>query len=227
MSRSREAYQAVLLDFDGTYADTAPDMIGALNCLLTRDSLPELDFAVARPYVSHGSRALVNLGFPERSDTDKKQLVADFLKAYENNVADRTRAFDGMEDWIEQLEAHSVRWGIVTNKPGYLTASVLAQMPLPHSPHCVISGDSLIKRKPHPMPALHAAALLKVAAKDCVFVGDALSDITSGRTAGMHTVAASYGYILPSDNPHTWNAHRVVDSVESLRHHVNPLLDIR
>ncbi len=76
------------------------------------------------------------------------------------------------------------------------------------------------------MPALHAAALLKVAAKDCVFVGDALSDVTSGRTAGMHTVAAAYGYILPTDNPHTWNAHTVVDSVEELRNHVNSLLGI-
>ena len=226
MSDSERPYQAVLLDFDGTYADTAPDMIGALNVLRERADRPPLDYDQARPYVSHGSRALVNLGFGDYTLTQRNNLITDFLDAYATNVARNTRAIPGIDDWIAELEDKEIRWGIVTNKPEYLTTAVLAQMPLPHSPHCVVAGDSLIKRKPHPMPALHAAALLQVSAKNCVFVGDSINDVTAGRTAGMYTVAAAYGYILPTDNPHSWHAHAVVNSVAALRGHTNPLLNI-
>ncbi|MFK8029479.1 MAG: HAD family hydrolase [Gammaproteobacteria bacterium] len=226
MAHPERNYSAVLLDFDGTYADTAPDMIGALNALRARADRPPVDYKAARPYVSHGSRALVNLGFGDYSQSEQTRLVGDFLDAYESNVASQTRAFEGIENWIDLLEKESIKWGIVTNKPEYLTDAVLAQMPLPHTPHCVVAGDSLVKRKPHPMPALHAAALIKAPARECLFVGDALSDITAGRTAGMYTIAAAYGYILPSDDPYSWNAHKVATSVAELCEHANSVLGI-
>ncbi len=224
MTRSGPLYRAVLFDFDGTYADTAPDMIGALNVLRERAGRTTLPYAVARPFVSYGSRALVNLGFGDLPDCEQAALVPDFLDAYAQNVAIHTRAFDGIDPWINEFEEAGIRWGIVTNKPEYLTTAVLEKMPLPHAPHCVVAGDSLIKRKPHPMPALHAAALLQLPAKECVFVGDSINDVTAGRTAGMYTVAAAYGYIIPGDDPHAWHAHAVVDSVEALRGHVGPML---
>lgn len=226
MTPSKDPYRAVLLDFDGTYADTAPDMIGALNVLRERADREPLDYSVARPYVSHGSRALVNLGFADLTADQQRALIPEFLDVYARGVARHTRAFDGIDDWIAKLEANDIRWGIVTNKPEYLTRAIIEQMPMPHAPHCVVAGDSLIKRKPHPMPALHAAALLRVPANACVFVGDSINDVTAGRTAGMYTVAAAYGYLLPDDDPHAWHAHAVVDSVEALSDHTRPLLRV-
>lgn len=208
---------AVLFDFDGTYADTAPDMIGALNRLLVEDGRPAIDYATARPYVSHGSKALVRLGFGKLPKTEQTRLIQRFLLAYEADIASNTRAFDGIDKWIASLEARQIRWGIVTNKPEHLTLKVLALMNLPFAPHCIVAGDSLIKRKPHPMPALHAAALIETSAHECIFVGDSLNDITAGRTAGMYTIATAYGYIVPNDSAYAWNADVVVESVDELR----------
>lgn len=217
MPRSIGSCRAVLFDFDGTYADTAPDMIGALNQLRDEAGHSPVNYDEARPYVSQGSRALVQLGFGHCSSQEQARLIARFLDAYEQRLADKTAAFDGINDWIENLESRALRWGIVTNKPEYLTHQVLAKIPMPHAPHCVVAGDSLIKRKPHPMPALHAAALIQTPAHECIFVGDSLNDITSGRTAGMYTIATAYGYILPNDSAHSWNAHAVASTVDELR----------
>lgn len=217
---------AVLFDLDGTYADTAPDMIAALNVLRQQEGFADIPLEDARPYVSYGSKALVELGFPSHSQTDKQQLIGRFLAAYAENLAEQTRPFAGMQKWTQQMMAHGIAWGLVTNKPGYLTRSLLRQAPPEPAPMCVVTGDCLLMRKPHPMPVLHAAALLRTPAASCIYVGDARSDIVAGRAAGMYTVAAAYGYIPPNDSASSWHADVVVDSVQTLIDTINPLLCI-
>lgn len=219
-------YQAVLFDFDGTYADTAPDMVAALNRVLADHKRDMMPLAAARAYVSHGSRGLIKLGFAHAGEGRTTRLIKQFLAAYEHDVATHTRPFPGMEAWTGWLEARGVAWGIVTNKPAYLTAKVLKKMHLKHPPQCVVAGDSLLRRKPHPMPVLHAAALLRKSANRCIYVGDARGDIAAGRAAGMYTVIANYGYILPDDDPHQWDAHSIADSVDQLQQIVNDLLHV-
>ncbi|MEM7083716.1 MAG: HAD-IA family hydrolase [Pseudomonadota bacterium] len=219
-------YRAVLLDFDGTYADTALDMIAALNAVRAEHAQTPVPIDTARPFVSHGATALVNLGFPGSTPAEKARHITAFLAAYARNVAEHTTLYDGMAQWIAALEKAGVRWGIVTNKPEGLTHNVFATLAPVHPPHCVVAGDTLIKRKPHPMPALHAAALLRVPAHQCLFVGDAPADVLAGQSAGMHTVVAGYGYVRPFDNPVDWHADAVVDSVAALAAYTEPLLGL-
>ena len=54
--------QAVLFDLDGTLADTALDLGGALNNLLRKRNLPEKPLAQIRPFASHGTTALIQFG---------------------------------------------------------------------------------------------------------------------------------------------------------------------
>jgi phosphoglycolate phosphatase len=75
---------------------------------------------------------------------------------------------------------------------------------------CIISGDTLPERKPHPMPLLHAAKLLSKEPRHCVYVGDAQRDIQAGRSAGMRTLVAAFGYLADDDNPADWLADAVV-----------------
>ena len=76
---------------------------------------------------------------------------------------------------------------------------------------CVVSGDTVAERKPHPLPLLHAAQLAGVPPDRCVYVGDAERDIVAGRAAGMQTVVAAYGYLGPEDRPLQWNPHGIVE----------------
>lgn len=101
-------FEAVLFDFDGTYADTAADMVAALNLMRAQRQHPPIPFEVARPYVSHGSRALVNLGFEDADEIQKRELIQEFLNTYEADVAIHTRPFTGIEEWIASLESRAI-----------------------------------------------------------------------------------------------------------------------
>jgi phosphoglycolate phosphatase len=198
------ARTALLLDLDGTLLDTAPDMGGALNLLRAEAGREPLPLASIRPVVSHGAMRLVSLGFPEATGAEFERLRLRFLELYSQNLALGTELFPGIEPVLDELERRGLPWGVVTNKPGWLTDPLLAALGLDHRASCVVSGDTVAERKPHPLPLLHAAGLVGVAPAHCVYVGDAERDIQAGRAAGMTTVVAAYGYISAEDDPAGW-----------------------
>ncbi len=209
-------HSALLLDLDGTLLDTAPDMGGALNRLRAENGLDPLPASVTRPVVSHGSARLVSLGFPTATGDDYEQLRLRFLEIYALNLADGTRLFPGAEVLLAELERLGLPWGIVTNKPGWLTDPLLAALDLDRRAACVVSGDTLPERKPHPMPLLHAARAIGIPPGRCVYAGDAERDIQAGRAAGMTTVVAAYGYISAEDDPRSWQPAGMVTEPQQL-----------
>ena len=211
---------ALLLDLDGTLLDTAPDMGGALNLLRAEHGLEPLPAATIRPVVSHGAMRLVALGFPGVAGDEFEALRMRFLEIYAANLSAGTRLFPGFDAVLETLESRDLPWGIVTNKPGWLTAPLLAALGLERRAACVVSGDTVAERKPHPLPLLHAAEVVGVQPEHCVYVGDAERDIQAGRAAGMTTVVAAYGYISDEEDPRQWQPHGVVQAPDELLHWV-------
>jgi phosphoglycolate phosphatase len=202
----------VLFDLDGTLLDTAPDMIGALNALRNERSCPPLPFAAARPQVSHGAAALVRLGFPEVPDPDREALRIRFLELYSARLAEETRPFASVPELLAAIERAGIPWGVVTNKPGWLTDPLLQALGLTSRARVIVSGDTVAERKPHPLPLLHAAQQLGVPPADCLYVGDAARDIEAARAAGMHAIVALFGYIDPLEAPQNWPAHGWISS---------------
>lgn len=199
--------EAVLFDLDGTLLDTAPDMAAALNRLLAENEREAMPYDRLRPVVSHGAKGLLTAGFgPNLPPDDAADLTRRFLDLYAENIAVGTTLFDGMREVLYFIEARGLRWGIVTNKPGWLTDKVLEELDILPRPGCVIAGDTLPERKPHPAPLEHAADLLEICPTRCVYVGDAERDIQAGRAAGMRTLIAGYGYIEAHEVPHAWQA---------------------
>jgi N-acetyl-D-muramate 6-phosphate phosphatase len=203
-------HEALLLDLDGTLLDTAPDMGGALNRLRAEYGLAPLPAQSIRSVVSHGAVRLVALGFPEATGDEFERLRLRFLDLYAERLAEGTCLFPGFEAVLATLEARATPWGIVTNKPGWLTDPLLEALGLGRRAACAISGDTLAQRKPHPLPLLHAAGLIGIAAERCLYVGDAERDIQAGRAAGMTTVVAGYGYLSTDDDPHRWQPDGIV-----------------
>jgi phosphoglycolate phosphatase len=208
---------ALLLDLDGTLLDTAPDMGGALNLLRLENGLDPLPPGIIRPVVSHGSARLVSLGFPAAVGDDYERLRQRFLELYASNIAEHTRLFPGAETLLAELERLEIPWGVVTNKPGWLTDPLLVALGLDQRAGVVVSGDTVAERKPHPLPLLHAAGVIGISPEHCVYVGDAERDIQAGRAAGMTTVVAAYGYLSDEDDPDRWEPTGVVsDPLELL-----------
>jgi phosphoglycolate phosphatase len=208
---------ALLLDLDGTLLDTAPDMAGALNALLREEGRDPLPLPTIRPHVSHGSQALVQLGFGARDGAEFERLRRRFLDLYYDDLATHgTCLMSGFDAVLARLEQRGVPWGVVTNKPGWLTDPLMEQLGLRARAGCIVSGDTVAERKPHPMPLLHAASRIGRPPEDFLYVGDAERDIVAGRAAGMRTVAVRFGYLADGEDPAAWNPDGIVDSPAEL-----------
>ena len=203
--------RAVLFDLDGTLLDTALDMVRSLNILLQEEGVPTVEPAVARQYVSDGTKALVTLGFGDQQSTEQfERRCQRYLTIYEENLCVDTDFFEGMSETVEFLEENGILWGIVTNKPKFLTNPLLKAMKLDVRASVVLSGDSLPQCKPHPQPLFHAAGEINLLTTECIYVGDAERDIVAGNRAGMLTLLASYGYIEAGDQPENWGANGII-----------------
>ena len=196
----------VLLDMDGTLLDTAPDMATALNRLRAENGLPALPYPPIRAQVSHGSAAVVRLGFPLAGEREFDALRDRFLHFYREHLVEATRPFEGFEAVLQTLESHAIPWGVVTNTPAWLTEPLLAALGLRTRAGCVLSGDSLPQRKPDPRPLLVAADQLGVLPGRCLYLGDAERDIMAARGAGMIALGARFGYLGEADQPERWGA---------------------
>lgn len=207
----------VLFDLDGTLADTAPDLGFALNEVLREHGRPPLPQECIRPEASHGARALLRLGFAVApGDRDYDALRRRFLDVYAANLCRETRLFPGIGALLSALADRGLRWGIVTNKPAFLTRPLVQQLGLAESAACVVSGDTTANSKPHPGPLLFACSECNAEPGDCVYVGDAARDIEAGRTAGMHTLVALFGYLRATDDPPSWGADALVRSPDEI-----------
>lgn len=206
--------RALLLDLDGTLLDTAPDLAAALNALLLEEGKEPLPFAQIRPVVSHGGLRLVSLGFGALEEMEHIRLYQRLLAIYRNALALQTCLFEGFEEIFRRLKTLEMRWGVVTNKPAWLTEPLLDALGL--RAHCVVSGDTLAERKPHPLPLLHAAQLLNSDPADCIYVGDAERDIQAARAAGMKALVALWGYLGAQDQPHAWQADGMIETPQDL-----------
>lgn len=206
---------AMLFDLDGTLVDSAPDLIAAMNRLLAEHGAAPADMSKISAAVSKGGRAMLRRGFPDADEVRIDRLLPRFLDLYAEAIAEHTRLYDGIERLLAAIETRGARWGIVTNKPGWLARALVAKLGLDARCCALVSGDCLPVKKPDPAPVLRACALAGIVPARCAYVGDDCRDITAGRAAGMLTIAAGWGY-LDGEDPCNWNADLVAASPREL-----------
>ncbi len=203
--------RAVLFDLDGTLVDSAPDLAGAANELRQAHGLSALDFAQLRPMVGSGARGMLAAAFGIGPDDARfAALRDDFLRRYEARILRETRLFSAMEPVLAALDDSGLPWGIVTNKVARFSTPLAQGLGL--LPRCavLISGDTTAHAKPHPQPLLEAALRLGLTPAQCVYVGDDHRDVQAGRSAGMATLAAAWGYLGRDEAIEQWQADAVL-----------------
>ncbi|HHK5607942.1 TPA: HAD family hydrolase [Neisseria cinerea] len=208
--------QAVLFDLDGTLADTALDLGGALNTLLARHGLPEKSMDEIRMQASHGAAGLLKLGAGITPDhPDYTRWRAEYLDEYDSRYAQDTELFDGVNKLIAELNQRSIKWGIITNKPMRFTDKLVPKLGFIIPPAVVVSGDTCGEPKPSVKPMLYACGQIHAEPQHTLYVGDAERDIQAGRNAGMKTVLAEWGYISDEDDTDSWQPdYRIATPIE-------------
>ena len=210
--------KAVLFDFDGTLADTAPDLGHALNRQRMDRGMPSLPIDLIRTEASSGARGLLGLGFKIKpGDPNYEGMCNEFLNFYEERLCQDTILFPGGNELLDEIEARNLLWGIVTNKPRRFTGQLLEQLGLATRVSCVVCGGDTANFTPHPEPLIAAINKLNVAPSECIYLGDDIRDVEASLAAGIEPIVAMYGYLGSCGvAPESWGAEHLIEHPQDL-----------
>jgi phosphoglycolate phosphatase len=217
--------EMVLLDLDGTLVDTVPDLTYCLDTMLRELSLPEAGEAKVREWVGNGIERLVKRGLsndfvPNDFDEEPEQSLFKkalpmFIDCYRENTCKHSQLYAGVREGLEYLTSNDFKLGCVTNKLSQFTNTILETLKIRNAFGIVISGDTLSKKKPDPLPLLYAAEYFGTSPSRSLMVGDSANDVRAARAAGFQVLCVSYGYNLGQDIRLARPDH-VVDSLADL-----------
>ncbi len=222
--------EMVLLDLDGTLVDTVPDLAYCLDNMLRELSLPVAGEKKVREWVGNGIEQLVKRGLsndfvandfasdnldrePEASLYEKALPI--FIDCYKENACKHSQLYAGVREGLDYLDNNNIKLGCVTNKMSQFTDTILDTLKIQDLFGIVISGDTLTKKKPDPMPLLHAAEYFNISPTQSLMVGDSINDVQAARAAGFQVLCVSYGYNPGQDIRHA-NPDFVVDSLADM-----------
>jgi phosphoglycolate phosphatase len=208
-------FDVVVFDLDGTLADTAPDLTAALNHSLVQMGRATVPEASVRHMVGHGARALLQKGLAATGEVNEALIDEGFpifLDYYGDHICDGSTKFPGLEAALDELAAMGVKLAVCTNKLEWLSVRFIEAIGWQSRFDALVGGDTVGVRKPDPAPLLEAIA--RCGGGRAAFVGDSITDTTTGKAAGIPTVAVTFGF---SDRPPTeLGADRLIDHFDAL-----------
>lgn len=191
--------KAVMIDLDGTLLDTASDLATAANMMLREVGRAELPPETIQSYIGKGVEKLVKRSLTASMDGEPEAELFDrampiYERDYAKTLCVDTRPYPGVLDGLSALRDSGFRLACITNKAEAFTLPLLRATGLLEFFELVLSGDTLPKKKPDPMPLLHACKQFNIEPGEMLLIGDSLNDAQAARAAGCHIFCVPYGY---------------------------------
>lgn len=212
--------ELIMIDVDGTLVDSVPDLAWCVDETMKQVGLPIRGEAAVRNWVGNGVIRLVERGIANDLNEPHDQSIFEkampiFNELYAENTSKRSMLYPGVREGLDYLKNTGIKIGCITNKAEQFTHPLLKDLGLWDDFEIVISGDTLEKKKPDPLPLLHGAKELGADPKNSLMLGDSTSDVKAARAAGFAIICMSYGYNHGVDI-HDSNPDLVIDSMQEL-----------
>lgn len=213
--------ELIMIDVDGTLVDSVPDLSWCLDETLKQVGLPPRGEAAAREWVGNGVIRIVERGIANDLDAPHDAEIFEkampiFRALYADNTSKRSKLYEGVREGMDYLQTLGIKIGCITNKDAEFTHPILKDLGLWDDFEIVISGDTLSKKKPDPLPLLHGAKELGVDPKNSLMLGDSTSDVKAARAAGFDIICMSYGYNHGEDI-RLYHPDAIIDSMAELQ----------
>ena len=191
--------EAIAFDLDGTLVDTLPDLHESANRMLADLGRPAVAESAVRAYVGDGVDRLVRRLLTGDADGEPDTALLDragntFRRHYASVLSRASRPFPGVVEGLQEMRDRGFRLACITNKPSGFTEPLLRDIGLAPYLDLVLSGDSLPRKKPDPLPLLHCAQVFGVTASRLLMIGDSPNDTRAARAAGCPVFCVPYGY---------------------------------
>lgn len=185
--------QLVVLDFDGTLADTRPIIIASLQYTLRELHLP--------PKSDAECRTIIGLPLAECfttlcgvSDAMAERCADVYRRVFDELNTDGTvTLFPHVLETVNALHDRGLQLAICSSRGRPTLEGFVKTFRLESYVSMVVSANDVDHHKPHPEPVLKILQALDVEPAEALVVGDASYDILMGRNAGCRTCGVTYG----------------------------------
>ena len=214
--------KAIMIDLDGTLLNTAGDLAIAANIMLRKLDGVELPLATIQSYIGKGIQNLVKrcLSHSFNSESDPKflaQAIAIYEQEYAKNLCVTTHPYPKAVDGLVAMKDAGFQLACITNKSEAFTFPLLRSTKLLNYFDIVLSGDSLPKKKPDPMPLDHACKFFGILPNEMLLIGDSTNDAEAARAAGSYFFCVPYGYSEGQD-VHEFDCDKIISSIYEAVH---------
>lgn len=182
----------IIFDLDGTLVDSSVDIANAMNYAIAPYGLDEISVERAKQMVGEGVTRLIEKMVAEERAEIRPAVLERFIQYYSDHLADFTLPYPGVVEALEGLQNY--KKVVLSNKREGHSKRLLDMLGLSRFFDAVLGSDSVEERKPSPKPVFQILRMFSVAPEEAVIVGDSGFDIEAGRTAGVKTVAVTYGF---------------------------------
>lgn len=193
--------EVILFDLDGTLIDSVPDLASTVNYMLEALQRETFSEDTIRYWVGNGAQMLVKRALSGQTEIDEdldqnlfEKALEIFMRYYGQHLCIDTAAYPNVTATLHALKVKGYRLAIVTNKPFDFVNPIIEALGLDGVFEFWLGGDSLEKKKPDPLPLLHACEHMHVSVDQCVMVGDSKNDLLAADSCGMQSVGVTYGY---------------------------------
>ena len=187
-----------IFDLDGTLVDTAPDFKNSLNYMLNEMNEEPIELDEIRNLVGYGAKELIRRTVKskgiEHDDKRINDMLKIFLLHYTHNIDDDSILFDNVKNVLLYLKEENIKLAVCTNKMEKLSNLLLEKLEVLHLFDFLAGGDSYQKSKPDPLPLIKICENLNTSTSESIMIGDSITDLKSGHSAGMPVVLMEYGY---------------------------------
>jgi HAD superfamily hydrolase (TIGR01509 family) len=184
------SFPVYLFDVDGTLVDSASDICGAIQTVLSKTPQNSVEDAFLKRYIGYHLIDLFRDLFPEMSEQEIEDLIVDYRAVYPTRRHSLTKLYPGVKEALAELGGKKAT---ATTKGTPMTKAILEMFGL-HSYFDHIQGTDGFPSKPQPDVIFASLKALGVRPEDCLFVGDAAPDMEAGRRAGVKICGVKYGY---------------------------------
>jgi len=187
-------FDLVLLDFDGTLADSAALLVGLVNETLHTAGFSPVETGAVAATIGLPLDAVFRHAVPEAP----ADVIADLCTRYraradQPEFVRQFRLYPGVTATLAALRHAGARLAVVTSKGRATTTDIVRHCAIDALLDDIIGGDCVTHGKPHPEMVQRAQARFATPAHRTLVVGDTSFDIEMGQAAGAATCAVTYG----------------------------------
>lgn len=189
--------KAVIFDLDGTLTDTLKSLWKSTNMALATAGLPPHEIDSYKYFAGNGAKELIRKSLIADGDAQLvhfDSVMEAYNRIFEEYCMYEVKPYDGIPELLKALKEKGLHLAVNSNKPQPRTVDVVEEIFGKDTFDLLVGQCEERRRKPAPDGVNYILEQLHLNKEDVLYIGDTCTDMQTGKSAGVFTVGALWGF---------------------------------